>query len=202
MADKINKGLPGGLKTSIYWVLGIGIISLILLILLILFGNLSGNLGFGQESVSVENNTIAFTNINFSQTVGRVNPGLTSIVVINASGGETITSSNYTTYGGTIRAIAGTNYAGVSVNASATLSYDEFGKIYTEEIITNYSASATNVTKQMPVTGTIVGVTLLLAVLIGILIFAIRKMMGMTNGLSNGFATGKRFMGRETGSVA
>jgi hypothetical protein len=201
MVDKINRGLPGGMKTAIYWVLGIGIIALILLVLLILFGNLSGNLGFGQESVSVTNNTIGLTNINFSQSVGRINPILTDVVVINASGGETITSSNYTISEGTIIAIAGTNYAGVIVNASATLSYDEFGKIYTEELITNYSESATNVSAQFPVTGTIVGVALLLVILIGVLIFAVKKMMGMTNGVSTGSTSGRRFMGRETGSI-
>ena len=102
--------MPEGVKTSMYWVLGIGIIALIGLIMLILFGNLSGNVGF----------------------------------------------------------------------ASGTQGYND-----TQNLINNYSASVINVGKQFPTTGTIVGVALLLTVLLGILIYAIRKMMGITSGSSN-----------------
>lgn len=98
-------GMPEGIKTSIMWVLGIGIIALILLVMLILFGNLSGNVGFSA-------NTLGYNN--------------------------------------------------------------------TQSVINNYSTSATNVSAQFPVTGTIVGVALLLIILIGVLIFAVKKMMGVT----------------------
>ena len=99
-------GMPEGIKTSMYWVLGLGVIALIGLIMLILFGNLSGNVGF----------------------------------------------------------------------ATGTQGYND-----TQNLITNYTASVVNISEQFPTTGTIIGVALLLVVLLGILIFAIRKMMGVTN---------------------
>jgi len=100
-------GMPEGVKTAMYWALGIGVIALILLIMLILFGNLSGNLGFATGS----------TNYNNTQTV-----------------------------------------------------------------ISNYTQSATNISAQFPTVGTIVGIALLLVVLIGVLVFAIKKMMGVAGG--------------------
>jgi len=95
-------GLPEGMRGVIGWALGVGIIAFILLILLIIFGNLSGNVGFSV-------NTAGYNN--------------------------------------------------------------------TQAVIDNYSISATNTAGQFPVVGTIVGIALLLLVLIGILVFAIVKMM-------------------------
>ncbi len=100
-----QSGMPEGIRTTMFWVLGIGIIALIGLIMLILFGNLSGNVGFQTGSQG----------------------------------------------------------------------YND-----TQSLILNYSRSVTNISKQFPTVGTIVGVALLLVILIGILIFAIKKMMGIS----------------------
>ena len=113
MGDK-KSGMPQGVQTAMFWVLGVGIIALSLLIMLIIFGNLSGNVGF----------------------------------------------------------------------ASGTQGYND-----TQNLILNYTASATNTSAQFPVVGTIIGIAILLAVLIGLLVFAIRKLMGVTSvagGGSNG----------------
>ena len=99
-------GMPQDIKTVLFWGLGIGILALALLILSIIFGNLSGNVGFD---------------------VG-------------------------------------------------TQGYND-----TQHIIGNYTESAVNTAQQFPVTGTILGIALLLSILIGILVFAIRKMMGVAN---------------------
>ena len=48
-----------------------------------------------------------------------------------------------------------------------------------EAVILNYTKSATNTSSQFPTVGTIIGIAILLAILIGLLIFAIRKMMGV-----------------------
>ena len=109
-----KSGLPEGVKSVIYWALGIGIVALILLIMLVLFGNLSGNVGF----------------------------------------------------------------------AASTTGYNN-----TQNVINNYSASAVNTSAQLPVVGTILGVAILLVILLGVLIYAIRKLMGVTQaagGSSNG----------------
>ena len=98
--------MPDSVKTTIYWALGVGVIALILLVLAILFGNLSGNVGF----------------------------------------------------------------------AASTQGYND-----TQAIIQNYTKSATNTSTQFPVVGTIIGVALLLTILIGVLVLAIKKMMGVAN---------------------
>ena len=101
-----SSGMPQGLKTVIMWSLGVGILALIFIVLLILFGNLSGNVGFAVGSEGYNN---------------------------------------------------------------------------TQAVIGNYSLSATNTSAQFPVVGTIIGIALLLVILIGVLIFAIRKLMGVTS---------------------
>ena len=101
--------MPEGLRTTMMWVLGVGIIALILLIMVILFGNLSGNTGF----------------------------------------------------------------------SSGTQGYND-----SENVILNYTRSATNTSKQFPTVGTIIGVAILLLILLAVLVFAIRKMMGVTGAAS------------------
>ena len=111
MAKGSGGGLPSDIKTVLFWGLGIGILALTLLILSIIFGNLSGNVGFAVD----------------------------------------------------------------------TQGYND-----TQNIITNYTQSAVNTAKQFPTTGTILGIALLLAILIGVLVFAIRKMMGVAGGSGGG----------------
>ena len=109
-----KNGMPEGVKTTLGWAVGIAAIALVFVITLILFGNLSGNTGFAENSAGYNN---------------------------------------------------------------------------TEQVIGNYSASAVNTTAQFPTVGTILGVAILLAILIAVLVFAIRKMMGITgsSGSNAGF---------------
>lgn len=102
-------GMPQSMKGIIAFTLGVGIIAFLLLILVIIFGNLSGNVGF----------------------------------------------------------------------ATGTQGFND-----SENIILNYTSSAVNTAAQFPTVGTIIGIALLLLVLIAILVFAIRKMMGVTNATS------------------
>jgi len=106
--------MPEGGRAIIGWVMIGGIIALILLIMAILFGNLSGNVGFTTDSQG----------------------------------------------------------------------YND-----TENIILNYTTSATNTAKQLPVTGTIVGIALLLLVLLFILGFAVSRLMKMSGGSNTNFGT-------------
>ena len=53
-------------------------------------------------------------------------------------------------------------------------------------MIGNYSESATNTSAQFPVVGTIIGIALLLVILIGVLIFAIKRLMGVAGAGSSG----------------
>ena len=107
MTDKGTNGMPQGIRTVILWTLGIGVLALILIVLLILFGNLSGNVGFAVGTEGYNN---------------------------------------------------------------------------TQQVIGNYSESAINTAAQFPVVGTIIGIALLLVILIGVLIFAIKKLMAVSGG--------------------
>ncbi len=104
-------GMPEGMKAIMGWVLGVGIIAFVALIMVIIFGNLSGNVGFTDGSQGFND---------------------------------------------------------------------------TQNIILNYTKSATNTAEQFPTVGTIIGIAILLLVLIALLIFAIRKMMGVASSTSGG----------------
>ena len=108
MADD---GMPKGMRGVFSWVIGVAIIAFILLIMVIIFGNLSGNVGF----------------------------------------------------------------------ATGTQGFND-----SQSIITNYTASAVNTSAQFPTVGTIIGIAILLLILIGLLIFAITKMMGIAGASGGG----------------
>jgi len=190
--------LPQGIKTVLFWTIGIGIIALTGLILLILFGNLAGNTGFGQVASTFSNNTVTLDDTAVNVTTPGVNPTLENIIVTNATGGEVVPASNYTIVGGTIKTnISSAFYNGTEVNVSGTQNADEQGKIDTDNLIFNYSESVTNTSAQFPVVGTIIGVALLLIILIGVLIFAVAKLLNMTG--STGSSKGTSSSGFDRG---
>ena len=178
MVKANGDGMPQGLLTVLKWIIGLAVAALILVIMLIIFGNLVGNLGFGQESTAFTNETITWTDAGVTPATaqGRVNGVLTNVIVTNKTGGEVISSGNYT-ISGVLISNTTSNYT--DVNVSATVSFDGRGKIDTDSVILNYSQSAVNVSAQFPTVGTIIGLAILLLVLIGILAFAIKAMMGI-----------------------
>jgi hypothetical protein len=63
----MGKGsMPEGLKTVLGWVVGLASIALIGVIMLILFGNLSGNLGFAASNVGLNNTNAVIGNYTTS----------------------------------------------------------------------------------------------------------------------------------------
>ncbi len=192
MAKKTNDGIPQDVKTVLFWGLGIGILGLALLILVIIFGNLSGNTGFSPDSltITVTNEEDAYLN-GTEYTLSGYNTTWSSITatgVWNTSDGSVIASANYTlsSVGVLINATA-SNFNPVNLSYTYAHSYRGSAEVDAENIILNYTASAVNTAKQFPVTGTILGIALLLAILIGVLVFAIRRMMGVavTDGKSS-----------------
>lgn len=59
---KNGSGLPSGLKSVIMWSIGVGIIALTGLIMVILFGNLSGNVGFTSGTAGYNDTQNIITN--------------------------------------------------------------------------------------------------------------------------------------------
>jgi hypothetical protein len=191
-------------KSVMNWALGIGVIALILLIMLILFGNLQGNIGFGTTSTSFINNTVDLlpTGGNATDLTLKINAVLSNVAVTNATNGSNIVpATNYSISGGYFYTTGPSPYNGTDkINVSATITYDTTGKVYTDNVIFNYTKSATNTASQLPTVGTIVGIALLLAVLIAILVFAIRALtnVGGSGGKSYG---GARFSGSSSASI-
>lgn len=174
-------GMPQEMKTLLGWVLGLGVIALTGLVMLILFGNLSGNVGFGQDSLSFYNETITLSDTGSTPTSAssRVNGALSSIIMTNATDGTVVASGNYSTSGVVFTPAEDAEYNGTSVNVSATVTYDSTGKVNTDNTIGNYTTSVTNTSSNFPTVGTIIGIAILLLILIALLIFAIGKLMGV-----------------------
>ena len=196
-----NQGIPQSARSIITWVLIIGIAAFILLILVIIFGNLSGNTGISQNSLAFINDSINLTadgNIP-ANADDRTNAVLSGVIIRNASEATIIAAPNYTIVGVTISS-ADALYNNSNVNVSYTVSFDGEAQIGAENIILNYTQSAVNTSSQFPTVGTIIGIAFLLLILIGLLVFVIRRMMGVTGatgtgGGSGGGGSSKKFSG-------
>ena len=186
--------MPEGVRIAIGWSVGVASIALVLVITLILFGNLSGNVGWDDSSATYINETGAWVNATLYTVTGQSTTAFTGFSVTgiwNYTDGTVILAANYTinSAAGTITNATSVVYS--DVNLSYTITYSSQANINTESVIGNYSESAVNTAAQFPVIGTIVGIALLLVVLIGILVFAVRKMMGLSDmgsSTSKGFA--------------
>lgn len=171
-------------KTVLQWTIGIATVAFILLLMAIIFGNLSGNTGIPNDSVSVVNESGGFINTTGYTLAGASDTGaagfsITAAHNTTANVGTLIGAGNYTV-----------SAAGVVTNASATAWPDvNFTYDYTrssqatldaEGIITNYTSSAVNTAAQFPTVGTILGVALLILILLALLVFVISRMGGLS----------------------
>lgn len=68
-----------GIKTTMGWVIGISSIALVLLVLLIIFGNLSGNLGFATNSQGYNDTQNVINNV--SSGVGKLTGQIPTILL-------------------------------------------------------------------------------------------------------------------------
>ncbi len=148
----------------------LGVIGFIGIIWLMIYGNLSGNLGFPQASSIFGNETIELNDTAQipSTASGRTDGSLSNVVITNATGGETLTSGNYTISGVTI--ITTTNaYNGSDVNVSATVHYDSSSDLQTEDVITNMTGGFGTFFEFSGTFFTIAAIVLLIFMLVGLL---------------------------------
>lgn len=193
----MSRSMPDGIKTTLGWTIGIASVALILLVFIVIFGNLSDNIGLGTSSTIFVNNTINLSSAGAIPTEAdnRVDATLSNVVIKNDT--NTIASGNYTITGVTIT--VSENIAaemnGSFYNVSGTVTYDSAINVEAEGIITNYSSSAVNTSKQLPTAGTILGVVILLAILIGLLVYVIVKVMGISGKVGAGSSGSSGFEG-------
>ena len=171
---------------------GLGVIGFLGVVWLMIYGNLSGNLGFTQDSTLTSVQELILNSsaeVTFSGTVGKTNPSVSSVLVINATGGETITAINYTLTSTTIIGsgiIAG--YNNTAVNVSYTTSYDSQGLINTEGVISNVTGGFATFFGFSNTFFTIAAIVLLIFMLVGLLAIVMQIAQGYKKKKGSGYS--------------
>ena len=171
-------------------------IGLMGLLFLIIYGNLSNNLGWTQDSTAFSNETITLTNttgVTPAGASGRVNGVITpsSVVMTNASTSELISSGNYTLTGVLFNATAGAEAGGKSVNVSYTVVYDSDADINTENVISNLTSGATQFFTFSNVWFILTAITILIGIVLGVIVLVKKSSSG---GMGNKNRSRSEFM--------
>ncbi len=158
-------------------------IGLMGLLFLIIYGNLSGNLGWTQDSAAYTNQTI---NLSAAGNIpagaqNRVDGSLSLVVITNASGaGELVDVGNYTITGVVINSSGATGtgeYTDHNVNVSYTVAYDSQADRNSENVIGNLTAGATQFFTFSGVWFILTAITILIGIVLGV-IALVRKTSG------------------------
>ncbi len=153
---------------------------------LMIYGNLSGNLGFPSDSTSFINETINMTGTGEipATAQGRVNGVLTNIRIYNNSDGVFIESGNYTIVG---LNIINTTYQFTTgkVNVSGTVTYDSVSDIQTEAVIGNTTQAVGTFFTFSNTFFTITAIILLITILLGLLAIVL-QIVKSTKGKKSG----------------
>ncbi len=165
------------------------VIGLIGLLFLIIYGNLSGNLGFTSEGVTVVNETGGHANTTGYTLTGASNIGAGSFVITavfgdgnqtngtqtgiqnNPSGYSTlIPATNYTVTSGTgILTNSSTVFQYPNVSVSYAYNRDSVGKRNTDVVITNLTSGAVSFFSFSNVWFILLAVTVLIGIVIGVI---------------------------------
>jgi len=184
-------------KSILAWVVVGASIALILVVMLVLFGNLSGNLGFEDDTttITVSNETIAWVNAT-GVTLDGYNSTWSSITAtrsFNATDNTEFQIGNISISSiGVVTNASDTVWEGddsVLLSYTYVHTFDSVAELDSEAVIGNYTSAAVNTAAQLPTVGTITGVALLIMILIALLVFAIRRMTGINSGGSESFGS-------------
>ena len=158
-------------------------IGLIGLLFLIIYGNLSTNLGWTQDSTGYANQTITLSSAGNipAGAQGRIDGSLASIVITNATNGSNILdTANYTITGLVINStgtITKYYFHDKEVNVSFVVTYDGSGEINTENVIGNLTSGATQFFTFSNVWFILIAITILIGIVLGV-ISLVRKASG------------------------
>ena len=150
------------------------VIGLIGLLFLIVFGNLSGNLGFDATTgLGAKNDTMTVDNITAVQmnsTFGINNPSVSSVVVTLEDTGQVMLSGNYTVTGVTLIATGITsNITSNAVFVTYELSGASAGRDDTDQVIENLTGGAVQFFSFANVWFILTAVTVLIGIVIGVI---------------------------------
>ena len=154
-------------------------LGLIGILFLIVFGNLSGNLGFASTTTSFlnesTNGTIAYAlNDTTILIAGQSTAGFQSLAVtsvVNSTSGSVINVGNYTVDGtlGTIVGSVGRTDNWTVVNLTYTVTHQGIAERNSESVITNLTGGATTFFSFSNVWFTLLAVTLLIIIVVGVI---------------------------------
>ena len=167
----------------------LGVIGFIGVIWLLIYGNLSGNLGFGQTTTAFINQTINLTDAGNTPAgaSGRVN-GLisnSSIIMINESDGVVVTSGNFSV-SGVLILNAAQSFNSTNVNVSYDVSFDSAGKVNTDNVISNVSGGFNTFFTFSNTFFTIAAIVLLIFMFLGLLAIVVTIMKMQQSGTGRG----------------
>lgn len=162
----------GGLEFLIAFVGAFFVAGILIVSLLITINSISGTQGAISSPEQHLNERFNLTSTGYSTAVAsQLNVQLNNLLVINASGGETVSTGNYTVSAGIITGVASANYLSEFVNASYNATWLLLNTT-TGNALTNLSNGLVTLTNNF---GTFVAVAVvvviiaLVAVLIGYL---------------------------------
>ena len=186
-------GAEKGLKGAEGIFIALLVIGLIGLLFLIIFGNLSTNLGFSSTSknyVNESDNWLNYTPFTHVLLHGANTTGFISLAVTevrNATENELIPAANYTVdaTAGTIVNATTSNYPNMSIDVSYTVTHKGDSELDTEAVIANLSGGATQFFTFANVWFILTAITILIGIVIGV-IALVRGMGG------SGFGRGKK----------
>jgi len=156
-------------------------IGLMGLLFLIIYGNLSGNLGWVQDSATYTHETINLSSTGAAPASAsdKVDASLSSVVIVNATNGtDVVSSADYTITGVVINAsTTGIDHYSHNVNVSYTVTFDRAGEINTENVIGNLTSGATQFFTFSNVWFILTAITILIGIVLGV-IALVRKSSG------------------------
>ncbi len=151
------------------------VIGLIGLLFLIIFGNLSGNLGFTDTTTSFVNESGAFLNTTDYRIVGFTTAGYVGFAVTIMSnttgGGETIPPANFTinSAAGTFATTDFTIQNISTVNLTYVVTHNSQGELDTVSVIGNLTTGSVAFFSFSNVWFILVAVTILIGIVIGVI---------------------------------
>ena len=165
------------------------IIGLMGLLFLIIYGNLSGNLGFAGLTNTTTNESGGWLNITPYTMTGASTTGFISLSVTevwNITGPGLIPSANYTvdSTAGTITNATTSNYPSIDIIVSYVVTYKSISERNTDSVIGNLTGGATQFFTFSNVWFILTAITILIAIVLGV-IALVRKASG------SGFGGGK-----------
>ena len=171
----------------------LGVIGFIGIIWLLIYGNLSGNLGFTQTTDTIFNETFTLIDSGNTPTNASLlaNPSVNTVIMFNASNNNAtypaLDSGNFTISGAIVFATLTSEYNNTGVNITYGVSFDSGALQSTENVISNISGGFNTFFTFSNTFFTIAAIVLLIFMFLGLLAIVVTIMRMQQSGNKGGF---------------